>query len=525
MPPPCGGRIQNLRILANPLFAFATAALLAVGCQRAAGPTWPRDRSLTVGIETAPLHFDPRVGSDVASGRLSEVMLDGLVEKDTAANFVPALALRWEVLDEGMRWRFHLRPDVRFHDGRPFTAADVAWTFNTILDGTVATSKRGAITALESVVAVAPLLVDFRLRQPFGSLLAELGSGLAIVPNGMTPEQMNRQPIGTGAFRFLERSADTVTLVPFAEAWQGQPRISRLVLKEVPEATVRALELRKGSVQMVINDLPPDTLPAFRADPQYRVIESPSASFAYLGFKMDDPLLRDLRVRRAIALGVDRPLLVRTLWRGLGTVTETIFPPGLWARHDRLPAIPYDPEAAIRLLEEAGHHDPDGAGPLPRLRLTYKCSTSETYLLQAQAIQAMLAKIGIALEVRSNEFATFYEDIRKGNFQIFSLVRTNAVDPNLYRLILHSANFPPVGQNRGRYQNAEFDRLIDQAGRLADLSLRRPLYLRAQEIVAADLPYLILFGKANAAVMAAGLVEYRNYPSGEFTALREVAWQ
>jgi peptide/nickel transport system substrate-binding protein len=517
---------SNVRILANTLLAAVTLlGVLGSGCRRTSGPSWPQDGSLTVGIETAPLHFDPRVGSDVASGRLAEVLLDGLVEKDTAANFVPALALRWEVLDEGLRWRFHLRPGVRFHDGRPFSAADVAWTFNTILDGRVATTKRGALTALASVVEAGPLVVDFRLHQPFGSLLAELGSGLAIVPQGMTPEEMNRHPIGTGAFRFLERTADTVTLVPFADAWQGVPRLTRLVLKEVPEATVRALELRKGSVQMLINDLPPDTLPAFREDPAYRVVESPSASFAYLGFKMDDPVLRDLRVRRAIALAIDRPLLVRTLWRGLGMVTETIFPPGLWARHDGLPPIPYDPPAAIALLEEAGYPDPDGSGPLPRLRLTYKCSTNETYLLQAQVVQSMLAKVGIAIEVRSHEFATFYEDIRKGNFQIFSLVRTNAVDPNLYRLILHSSNFPPTGQNRGRYHNAEFDLLIDQAGQLADPAQRRPLYLRAQEIVAQELPYFILFGKANAAVMAAGVADYRNYPSGEFTALREVTWR
>lgn len=495
------------------------------GCRRNEGPTWPRDGSVTVGIETAPLHFDPRVGSDVASGRLAEVMLDGLIDKDTAANFVPALALRWEVLDDGLRWRFHLRPDVRFHDGRPFGAADVVWTFGTILDGTVATTKRGALTALESVVEAGPLIVDFRLRQPFGSLLAELGGGFAIVPKGMTPDQMNRHPIGTGSFRFLERSADSVTLVPFPEAWQPPGKVSRLVLKEVPEATVRALELMKGSVQVVINDLPPDALPAFRSDPRYQVVESPGSSFSYLGFKMDDPVLGDVRVRRALQLGIDRPLLVRTLWRGLGTVTETIFPPGLWARHDELPVVPYDPAAARRLLDEAGYPDPDGEGPRPRLRVSLKTSTNESYLLQAQVLQSMLAKIGIALDIRSFEFATFYDDIRKGNFQIFSLVRTNAVDPHLFRLILHSASFPPAGQNRGRFRNLEFDRLIDEAARLSDPALRRPLYLRAQEIMAEELPYLILFGKANAAVLAGELEGYRNYPSGEFNALRSVGWR
>jgi peptide/nickel transport system substrate-binding protein len=340
----------------------------------------------------------------------------------------------------------------------------------------------------------------------------------------MTPEEMNQRPIGTGGFRFAGRSADTVTLEPFAGHWGPVPRLTRLTLREVPDATVRVLELRKGSVQVVINDLPPDAVPVFRADPRYQVPQSPGSSFGYLGFNLEDPILRDRRVRRAIAHGIDRERLVATLWRGLGMVSETIFPLGLWARHDGLTPIPHDPEAARRLLDEAGYPDPDGPGPGARLTLTFKTSTQEISVLQATVIQAMLAEIGIDVEVRSYEFATFYEDVRRGNFQMFTLTRTSAVEPNLYRLILHSASIPPAGQNRGRYRNPEFDRLIEEAARLADPAQRRPLYLRAQEIFAEDLPYVVLLVRHNVAVMPRHLEGYRHYPSGEFTALREVGW-
>jgi peptide/nickel transport system substrate-binding protein len=230
-------------------------------------------------------------------------------------------------------------------------------------------------------------------------------------------------------------------------------------------------------------------------------------------------------VRRAIALAIDRRALVHALWRDLGEVSDTILAPGHWARNDALPPLPYDPGAARALLEEAGYHDPDGDGPEPRLSLTLKVSTLEASVLQATAIQAMLAQAGIRLEVRAYEFASFYEDIRKGNFQMFSLVRTAATEPNLYRLILHSASIPPAGQNRGRYRNAEFDALIDRAATLSDRAERRPLYLRTQEILAEDLPYLVLQIKNNVAVMPRRLGGYRNWSSGEFTALRSLRWE
>ncbi len=497
---------------------------LALGCGGGRGPEWPTDGSLTVGLGAAPLNFDPRIGSDEGSTRLFELMLDGLLVRGADTGLHPALAESWEILDDGYRWRFHLRRGVVFHDGRSFGAEDVVWTLQTILDGTVPTPKLGALPALERVSAVDSHTVDFELREPFGALLAELTSGLSILPRGTTPEEMNQRPIGTGAYRFAGRTADTVTLEPFAGHWRGAPSLTRLILREVPDATVRVLELRRGSVQMVINDLPPDSVPTFRADPSYQVPESPGSSFGYLGFNLEDPILRDRRVRRAIAHGIDRERLVATIWRGLGTVAETIFPKGLWARHDGLAPIRHDPEAARRLLDEAGYPDPDGAGPRARLEVTFKTSTQEISVLQATVIQAMLAEIGIDIEVRSYEFATFYEDVRRGNFQMFTLTRTAAVEPNLYRLILHSSSIPPAGQNRGRYRNREFDRLIEEAARLHDPAQRRPLYLRAQEIFAEDLPYVILISRKNVAVMPRHLKGYRHYPSGEFTALREVRW-
>ena len=481
--------------------------------------------SLVVALESAPIQLDPRVATDQASSRVFELVLNGLLTKDPQGNFVPDLAESWEVLDEGTRWRFHLRPDVRFHDGHTLTADDVVWTFGTLLDGRVASAKRGAFAQLRRVVAVDPATVDFELTESYGALVANLTSYLGIVPNGRLPEAMNREPIGTGPFRFVSRTPDTVTLTAFADHFRGAPRLAQVTLREVPDATVRALELEKGTVQLVVNALPPDLVPRFRARPAYRVVESPGANYVYLGLNLRDPVLDDVRVRRALAHSIDRPRLVSTLWRGLGIPTETILPPGHWARAD-LPAIPHDVAAARALLDAAGLPDPDGpAGPLSRFTLVYKTSTDETAVLQAQIIQAMAAEAGIGIAVRSYEFATFYDDIKRGNFQLFSLTWTGVADPDIYSLILHSKRVPPAGSNRGHYSNPRFDALVEQGGRLADPVARRPFYVEAQRILAEDLPYVSLFTKVNVAVMPAALEGYVNYPSGELYALRTMAWR
>ncbi|MEO8275099.1 MAG: ABC transporter substrate-binding protein [Thermoanaerobaculia bacterium] len=522
-PPPAARSVRAGAV--GILTALLPALLTTSACGPSPAPRRPADNSLTVALESAPIHLDPRVATDQASSRVFELVFDGLVTKDESGAFLPGLAESWEALEDGARWRFHLRKGVHFHDGSELDAADVVWTFGTLLDGSVTSSKRGAFSFLRRVVEIDPSTVEFVLAQPYGALLPNLTSYLGIVPSGATPEAMNRAPVGTGPFRFVSRSADTVELSAFDGYYLGRPLLDRVVLREIPEATVRVLELRKGSVQLVVNALPPDVVPLFRADPHFSVPTSTGANYVYLGLNLTDPRLRDLRVRQALLDALDRELLVRTLWRGLGVVTETLLPPGNWARNDDLPLTPHDPQAARKLLDQAGFPDPDGDGPQPRLRLVYKTSTDETALLQAQILQAMWRDVGIEVEIRSYEFATFYDDIKRGNFQLFSLTWTGISDPDIYMLVLHSQRVPPAGSNRGHYANARFDDLIERGARLADPALRRPLYVEAQALVAHDLPYLSLFTKVNVAVLPADLLGYRHFPSGELYSLRQMHWR
>ncbi len=503
--------------------SLAAAVLLLAAC--GGEPTLtPETNEVVVALRGAPIHLDPRIATDADSSAVLQLVVNGLVTKTPNGDYIPDLAESWEILDGNTRYRFHLKQGVTFHDGRPFTADDVLWTFRTILDGSLTTAKRGAFAQLERVEAVDDRTVDFVLAEPYGAMLGNLTPFVGIVPAGSDSQSFNRAPVGTGPFRVVERRDDRVVLAAFDDYKDGRPKLDRVIFRDVPDSTVRALELRKGSVHLVVNELKPDVVVDFRSDPRFKVVETPGSNYAYVGVQMEDPILSDKRVRRAIAHALDRGRLLSSIWRGLGVVTESMMRPGHWALNESLEPIAFDPAAARALLDAAGYPDPDGDGPATRFELTFKTSTDEIYLLQAQIIQAMLADVGIGIEIRSHEFATFYNDIKQGNFQLFSLVWAGAVDPDMYSLTLHSEKVPPEGANRGRYRNPEFDRLVEQGARLAEPAERLPFYLRAQEILADELPYISLYIKANVAVMPATLEGYENYSNGELFSLARAYW-
>jgi peptide/nickel transport system substrate-binding protein len=186
--------------------------------------------------------------------------------------------------------------------------------------------------------------------------------------------------------------------------------------------------------------------------------------------------------------------------------------------------LTHDPARAMALLDEAGFPDPDGAeGPVPRLRLTLKTSTNEAYRLQAAVIQEQLADVGIALDVRSYEFATLFADVVRGNVELWTLQYVGVTDPDMLRRAFHSSQTPPSGFNRGYYANPEVDRLIDAAGASLDADERGRLYRAAQRVIAADAPYVSLWVKTNAAVFQRNLTGVTLSPIADFGFLRHVA--
>src|SRR6187401_3179562 len=248
------------------------------------------------------------------------------------------------------------------------------------------------------------------------------------------------------------------------------------------------------------------------------------SDYAYVARNLKDPILQNGEVRRAIGFAIDREAIVKYLRRGFASPAVGILPPMSWAFQADVFSFRHDPAEAKRLLDAAGFSDPDGDGPGTRMTLTLKTSTSEVYRIQAAAIQQDLARVGIALQIRSQEFATLQSDMIKGNFQMYTAQFVGVTDPDMLRRVFHSSQVPQKsGFNRVFYSNAAVDSLIDQASAAVDDERRRELYGEVQRVVARDAPYIPLWYKTNVAVFQPGLQGVRLSPIADFTFLKNVS--
>lgn len=468
-------------------------------------------------IESSPANLDPRIGTDAQSERIGQLLFDGLLTRDDHFELHPGLAERWEVPDP-LTYVFHLRRGVRFHDGRALTARDVKWTFDSMMDGAILTPKASTFRFVERIETPDDSTVIFRMKEPYATLPWNVSSGaIGIVPYG-SGRDFGRAPVGTGAFRFVSQQADSeVVLKLNPDYWGAKAKIARVRFAVAPDATTRALELRKGSADVAINALPADTVEELRREGRLAIEQSPGTIYAYLAFNLRDPILKDPRVRAALAYAIDRRPILQYLWRGQARLASSVLPPEHWAYASDADSYEHDPARARRLLDEAGYLERNGV----RFHLTMKTSTEKSSRLMAAVLQQQLRGVGIALDIRSFEFATFYSDMVHGSFQMYSLrwIGGNE-DPDIFEHVFHSASFPPKRANRSYYSNPRVDELIDQARRETDQRKRRLLYAEVQHIVALDLPYINLWYLDNLLVHSRRVRNVKAAPSGNYDFLK-----
>ena len=472
-------------------------------------------------IQSSPANLDPRIGTDEPSEHIDELLFDGLVRRDASFHFTPGLAASWETPD-ARTLVFHLRDGVTFSDGRALTAADVKWTIESMLDGTVISPKAASYASIETIDTPDARTVVLHLKRADNFLLTNLSTGaFGIVPRG-SGREFWRNPVGSGPFRFVSQRIDQDVVIernPYS--WSVQPLIARVRFAVVPDAITESLELEKGSGDVEINSLPMDALPVLAKRSDLVVQDSPGTEIQYLAFNTRDPILNDVRVRQAIAFSIDRELIIRTLLRGHARVASSLLPAGHWAWTGDVAHYDYDPAQAEKLLDEAGYRR--GAGGV-RLHLTMKTSTDDRARLLAAVLQQQLAKVGIALAIRSNEFATFYSDVTRGAFQMYSLYWIGGNEqPDIFSYVFSTSRFPPKGANRGHYSNPRLDALLDHAAQVSDADKRREDYVEAQKILARDLPAINLWYLDTVVVHSRRLTNVIPSPSGKYTFLETAA--
>ncbi|HEU0367620.1 MAG TPA: ABC transporter substrate-binding protein [Candidatus Acidoferrum sp.] len=492
-------------------FLLVTLSTLFSSCSHPAPFT---GRDLTFLIEANPVNLDPRFATDGQSQRLDGLIFSGLLARDAQMDLHGDLADSWQTPDP-LTYIFNLKPNIKFHDGRPLTSSDVKSTFDFILNPANKSPKRGAFRMVDKIEAPDPQTVIFHLKEPYASFLVNLIPNAAgIVPANAQPD-FARHPIGSGPFQFVSQSQDEdVRLIRNADYFNHAPSLESVHFRIVPDAVVRALELRKGSADLEMSSLSPDLIPVLIKQPTLALTQRPGTNFAYLGINLQDPLLASKEVRQALAFATDRAALIRYLLHGQAQVASGILPPNHWAYEPNVTQYSLDAARAEKLLDAAGFPRKENG---VRLHLTLKTSTEEQARLIGAALQEQWRSVGVDLELRPLELATLLSDAARGNFQLTYARWVGANnDPDIFEFVFSSRRFPPDGANRGHYRNPRIDALTDQIHVESNHEKRKQLCSEVQKIVADDLPYIPMWFTDVVSVHRRELGDLPVSPTGDY---------
>jgi peptide/nickel transport system substrate-binding protein len=498
---------------------------LVASCNPARVP----DDELVVLIEQPPASIDPRYAVSGWDFKLLHLVYAGLVSVDNPS-LEPMTVLADAVVPDGNDWVVTLR-EARFSDGHRVTADDVAYTLERLLDpktgGASARLRRGFQDAgLERTEVVTPQKLIFHLSHAHAPFITDLDFGILARPQPGTAA--DAKPIGAGPYVLASHDAETWRLERNPYYFDGPAKMRVLTFKTIRDDNSRLLALVGGSGDLTQNTISPLLLDAVIAQPRLQVSTGRSSVYSYLGVNCEDEILKDVRVRRAIAHAIDRRLIIKTKLRDRAVLATGMLPTFHWAYEGNVDNYEHDPQKAKALLDEAGYPDPDGDGPLPRFTLVYKTSNNRFRVAVAQVIASMLAEVGIAVDLRVNEFATFFADVKKGNFQLFSMQIPEISEPELYTNFFASQRIPTrenldAGGNKVRYRRPELDKLLEAGRRELDRPRRKLIYGEVQRLLARDLPVISLWHEDNVAAMRKGVSGYEILPTGQFTNLKQTS--
>jgi peptide/nickel transport system substrate-binding protein len=464
---------------------FASALLLFAGCARSGTPT-----AIRVGADVDASTLDPRLMRDTTGYRVADLLYDGLVRLDRDLTPVPALATSWES-PEPTRWIFHLREDVRFHDGSALTAEDVVHTLETILDPGFGAPLRSLYEPISRVEATDAHTVTLHLQEPFAPLLSYLDVG--IVPRGA--RNLGSHPMGTGPYR-LKRwdRGNKIALEVNPDYWGGMPSLAGIEIVVVPDNTARAQAFEAGDLDLIHSPLSPQDIRRLSEDPRFRGHFESGPAVTYLNFNCSRPPLDEPGVRRAIAMLIDQETILKRIYDGSDERATSVLLPSSWAFSPEVAQPSYDPEAASALLDELGFRDVDGDGIRERgeLKLSFELGTHGEDVNRVQTLEYLqnhLKGYGVDVRLRITDWPSFSMRRDASDYDVILLGWTQLVDPDKG---LYDQFHSDGGLNWGRYRNANVDELLEKGRSNLDRSERASRYRQAASIIAAEVPYYVL---------------------------------
>ncbi|MCB1497892.1 MAG: ABC transporter substrate-binding protein [Bauldia sp.] len=518
--------------LRNALAGLAFVAL-AGGAVTAPALAQTPPNVLIVGQIAEPKSLDPSVDTAVNDFRILMNLYDGLVRyKDGTLEPEPALAESWDISDDGLTYTFHLRQGVTFHDGTPFNAEAVKFTFDRMLDDKHPFHDTGPFplafffSAIDSTNVIDDSTVEFKLKEPYAPFLSNLAypAGLIVSPTAVKEHgaDFGRNPSGTGPFKFENWDSNTsVVITRNEDYWDGAPPLEAVVYRPITDANTRVAEMLSGGIDLMV-EVPPDNLQQFRDNADYQVYEQAGPHLWFLILNAKEGPFADKKVRQAVNYAIDKKTLVENVLQGTAEVAAGPTPPAFaWAYNEALEPYPYDPEKAKALLKEAGA---EGA------ELTFYVTEGGSGMLDpvamGTAIQADLAKVGLKVKIETYEWNTFLGEVNpglEGKADMAEMAWMTNDPDTLPFLALRTDAFPDKGGfNSGYYSNPKVDELLEKARTSTDQAERAKLYKEMQTIVREDAPWAFIANWKQNAVSTAAVEGFSLQPSF-FLILRDVA--
>lgn len=483
-------------------FSILFLSLFIPSCTRE--PEVKRPFDITVGFGADAKRLLPLLASDSASGEISGLIFNGLTKYDKDIKIIGDLAESWEVKRNGLEIIFHLRKNVRWHDGVEFTADDVVFTYKTVTDPKVPTPYGSNYGPVEKVEAVDKYTVRVTYKEPYAPALESWGMG--IIPKhilegkDITSEEFNRKPIGTGPYRLKEWvTGQKIVLEAFDDYFEGRPNINRYIARIIPDQATTFLELKFGGIDYMALTPPQYKLqtdtPLFKR--YFQRFRFPAFGYTYLGYNLQDQRFADKRVRLALSHAINKKDIIDGVLLGYGTPCTGPFPPESWAYNPEVKDIEYNPEKAKRLLIEAGWRiGEDGIfykNGRPFRFTVLVNQANDVRIKTAQIIKENLKKIGVIMDIKVLEWqAMLHEFIDKRRFEAVILGWALSRDPDIYD-IWHSSKTKEGEFNFISYKNEEVDRLLIEGRKTFDIEKRRRIYHEIHRILAEEQPVTFLF--------------------------------
>ena len=514
------------------LIFLGALLIIPAGCRR-------RSDAFVIALGDNVRTIDP-IGSpsvDAASERVRTLIFNSLVKKNEKFDYVGELASDIKRSDDGLTYTFTLHDGVKFHDGRALSSADAKYTLDLVFSSNFAKSASffdaDKHSYIKSVEAPDPRTVVVTLTQPWIGLLSNLVP-IAIIPKD-SYESQKTHPIGSGPFKFInyDNAQQVCDVEAFPEYWEGAPKLQTVRVRVISDMNALQAELQSGRVDIapMPTSLSPDAVRRLEQDPNLQVKTFNGSNVFLLTINTSAPPLDNVKVRQAIAYAIDRETMIKTLLQGLGKPAHSIIPEESWA-YSTGQTYSYDPAQAKKLLDEAGFPDPDGDGPRMRFQkpVIYKLSGSSIAGRQyAGVIQNYQKEVGIPVEIQTPEQNTFFDELKRGNFQIsYSQWVGGNQDPIFYKDLFATSEIPTEtrpSRNRSRYSNKELDALLDEAVNTFDRQKGLELYKKIQEIVSRDVPVIPLWYGSNVVIAKKNVQNIQVNASGDWGFVRNLSRQ